>query len=122
MNYNRNVEFNDRYTTRLNSDKHNLRVKVALVRGMLDRQSECVDPVRSVILLKRVFLYMLKTVDTVLLDRESFAKQVLERALCYSVIDNITNENAIPTKIAKRLVRVSRKLVLKVKNGFTSSM
>jgi len=120
MNYNRNVEFNDRYTKRLESDKHNFKVKVALICGMLDRQDRCVNYVGRVVMMAHIFSYLVYTRDTALLDNPKIALVMLVRSTDYSTLENVTNEaQFVPRKIAKRLVRVARKLVLKLKNGFT---
>jgi len=121
MNFNRVVELNDRYVKRLNSDKHNLIVKVALLSAKLSRHDNIQGIRNATMSICSVFAYLINTKDKVLFNQKSLINAMIERATYYSVKENIINRagERPSSKVARRLVRLSKKLISKVKNGFT---
>lgn len=123
MNFNRNVELDDRFVKKLKSDEHNLRVKVQLLMSKL-RRHDAVDGIQnSARSMVSIFAYLINTKDTALLDDKRFSMVLLAKARYYSLEENIVSNNGArpPRQLVKRLVRLSKKLVLKVENGFTSN-
>lgn len=121
INFNRVVELNDRYFKRLESDKHNLDLKVALVSAKLERHYNTGGIRKTTMSICGIFAYFINTKDTVLFNQKSIIDAMLDRAKYYSVKENIVNRSgARPSpKLARRLTRLCKKLVSKIENGFT---
>ena len=121
MNLNRVVELNDRYVKRLKSDEHNLAVKVALVSSKLQRHFNTRGMRNTIMSMCSVFAYLIKTKDTALFNQKDITQALLSRAKYYSVKENIVNRagERPSSSLARRLMRLSKKLVSKVENGFT---
>ena len=121
MNFNRNVDLDDRYVKRLNSDKHNRKVKIQLLLSKLKRHAyvrDSRDSARSAI---SIFRYLINTKDRVLFIEKKMIDAIVERATHYSKRENAVDTSGVrlQPRLARCLVRVSKKLLSKVKNGFT---
>jgi hypothetical protein len=123
MNYNRNVELDDRFVKKLKSDEHNLQVKVNLLKSKLNRHDAMVGIQNTARSMVSIFAYLVKTKDNVLFNDKRFTTVVLARARYHSLEENIFGNDGTrpPRQLVKRLIRLAKKLVLKVENGFTSN-
>jgi hypothetical protein len=78
MNYNRVMDFEDRFVRKLNSDSHNLLVKVATLRSKVDK-SETYCPCYKTINFQRIFHYLAETKDEVLFSIKSIRDNMEDR-------------------------------------------
>lgn len=80
MNYNRVMDFEDRFVRKLNSDSHNARVKLKLLQSCLNRSiSQPFE--RRTINFQRTFHYMAETKDEVLFSIEKLRAHYYERCM-----------------------------------------
>lgn len=121
MNFNRNVELDDRYVKRLESDKHNEAVKSRLLSSKLRRHARVQGSPDSAMSVIGIFRYLINTKDTVLFSKKNMIQAMLERATHFSKLENTVDAygNRLRPRLARCLVRVSKKLVSKIENGFT---
>lgn len=116
MNYNMTIDFEDRHVTRLNSDKHNKKVKADLVMNKMDKlnRTECYTERAKII--ANIYKYLTMTKDTALLSHEKFRKTVLERSKYHSYREDYPE---IEPSVRASLKFWSQNLVSKIENGFT---
>lgn len=94
MNYNRVMEFEDRFVRKLNSDSHNAWVKASLVLRQINKlETLCVICKR--IQFQKIMYYLAETKDEILFKIESVRKAVKDRCeyLLEAISDPLTGLN-----------------------------
>lgn len=128
------IDKEDRFVRKLNSDAHNLRVKVDLVKHKLHKFEETSPNTKSrLIAMKKLFLYLLHTKDTALFDLTGtgFHNVVKDRASLHTNMDTYYHMGLTKyTRETKSLMRVSAQLaslmdtkkpsVVPIKSGFVA--
>lgn len=119
INYNRVMDFEDRFVRKLDSDSHNAFVKVKILQSYLDRSMrESFE--RRTINFQRTFHYMAETKDEVLFSIEKLRTHYYERCMyALHVVEDPTRPINYKQRkcIRKYALKVLHKLhIIKVKD------
>lgn len=122
LDYNSRINFfqvlpdrEDKFVRKLNSDSHNLAVKIDLVRVGSDIIYNSKTPRKSAIFMTKLFRHLAKTKDTCLIDAcysSSMQNTIIDKALTYSDSNNPEYLN-LSQKVKKDLVYASKLLMVR---------
>ncbi len=113
MNYNSLLDFEDKFVRKLNSDAHNLHVKVMHLSHYVENIYLKYDPIQKAIILMKLFHYLLFTKDTVLFTSSNMLLRTTLLNKLNEFVEYVTTDPTFSKKWKKNVAYVSTKLVAK---------
>lgn len=122
LDYNSRVNFlsvlpsnEDKFVRKLNSEEHNFRIKINLIRDLLNKTFEATTRRKKAISVKNTLRYFAKTKDTIVMDNSTFRSVLLLKAREWSNPMSLEFVNINP-RIKKTINNYAKKVIARYEN------